>query len=186
MTMTPSRPDDTRVFTQEDAPRRKVDITRTIEQVIRGLNVPDMIRVSPVHAPADPVLWVDGERISAAIASLTQNAVEAMPEGGTLTIGVTGDERTVVITVSDTGTGIARDDMDKLFTPFFTTKPAGEGLGLGLPTAYATVKSHGGTITVESNADTSLGQTGTTICITLPRGEPARTETTRVILHEED
>jgi signal transduction histidine kinase len=59
--------------------------------------------------------------------------------------------------------------MDKLFTPFFTTKGIGQGTGLGLPTTYGIIKMHKGKINVSSNADKSKGPTGTTFTITLPQ-----------------
>ena len=75
----------------------------------------------------------------------------------------------VEISISDTGVGIKKTNMDKLFTPFFTTKEMGKGTGLGLPLIYGIVKMHKGKINVESNADPSEGSTGTTFKIDLPR-----------------
>jgi signal transduction histidine kinase len=184
--MNPSRPDDTRVFTLEPEQRRKWDIVQAMEDLIHGLKAPDSIGISLSRDITDPVLWADGERISSIITNLAHNAIDAMPTGGNLRIDVTGDDNTIVITVRDTGTGISRENMDKVFTPFFTTKSAGEGLGLGLPTAYAAVKAHGGSITVESNAETSAGPTGTTVRIILPRGKPVIIDATRIILHDGD
>ncbi|HSN50632.1 MAG TPA: HAMP domain-containing sensor histidine kinase, partial [Bacteroidales bacterium] len=70
---------------------------------------------------------------------------------------------------SDTGTGISQENMDKIFTPFFTTKEMGKGTGLGLPLIYGIVKMHKGKITVDSNADPKKRPTGTTFTITIPR-----------------
>jgi signal transduction histidine kinase len=92
-----------------------------------------------------------------------------MPEGGDLTIDINGDDKNMVIKISDTGTGIAEENLDKLFTPFFTTKEIGKGTGLGLPLVYGIVKMHKGKIDVSSNADSEAGKTGTTFTITLPR-----------------
>jgi signal transduction histidine kinase len=75
----------------------------------------------------------------------------------------------VEITVSDTGTGISKDNMDRIFTPFFTTKQPGKGTGLGLPLIYGIVKMHRGQIHVDSNADAAKGPTGTTFTIRIPR-----------------
>lgn len=77
------------------------------------------------------------------------------------------DEFTVYII--DTGSGISKENMGKLFTPFFTTKAIGKGTGLGLPIIYGIVKMHKGSITVKSNADPEKGPTGTTFTITIPR-----------------
>ena len=92
-----------------------------------------------------------------------------MPEGGVLTIQLSGDEDEVEINVSDTGVGIPQENMEKLFTPFFTTKEMGKGTGLGLPLIYGIVKMHKGKINVESNADPEKGQTGTNFIIRIPR-----------------
>jgi signal transduction histidine kinase len=73
--------------------------------------------------------------------------------------------------ISDTGTGILKENMDKLFTPFFTTKEMGKGTGLGLALIYGIVKMHKGKIHVDSNADPAEGPTGTTFRITIPRGK---------------
>jgi signal transduction histidine kinase len=162
--------------------RREVDIIRLMEKAIQGVSRPETITVSFAKHIADPSVWVDEERIFKALVNLVTNAVEAMPEGGELTIGMKGDEDQVTITIQDTGHGISRENMDKLFTPFFTTKPVGEGTGLGLPFAYGAVKMHSGQLTVESNADAATGPTGTRIRITLPRARP---DLSKVIIDEE-
>jgi signal transduction histidine kinase len=88
----------------------------------------------------------------------------------------------VRFTVCDTGIGIPPENRSKIFTPFFTTKQAGKGTGLGLAVSYGIVKMHFGDIKVESNADPWAGPTGTTFTATLPArravgedriGEPA-------------
>ena len=104
------------------------------------------------------------------LTNLEKNAVEAMPAGGQLTVSVEGDKEEISFLVKDTGTGIAKENMDKLFTPFFTTKEMGKGTGLGLALIYGIVKMHKGKIHVDSNDDPAAGPTGTTFRITLPRG----------------
>ncbi len=96
-----------------------------------------------------------------ALMNLIQNAVEAMPKGGTLTIRGASAGRELSLTIADTGTGIPRDTLKKIFLPFFTTKDTGVGLGLAL--AHKIVLSHGGRIDVQS----SEGQ-GTTFTVVLP------------------
>jgi signal transduction histidine kinase len=162
--------------------RRETDIVRLVEESIKGLARPDTVQVSLALDIQDHSVCIDDERIMKVLSSIETNAVEAMPKGGELSIGVKGDEEQVVITISDTGTGISKEDMDNILLPFFTTKPAGDGTGLGLPVAYNSVKMHSGKLEIKSNADPKNGPTGTKITITLPRVRP---DLTKVILQEE-
>jgi two-component system NtrC family sensor kinase len=82
--------------------------------------------------------------------NLVVNAIQAMPEGGTLRIATRAAGSHVVLTVEDTGVGMDRAVLEKVFTPFFTTKDIHEGTGLGLPVVHGIVTSHGGTICVHS------------------------------------
>ncbi|MGZ7164231.1 MAG: ATP-binding protein, partial [Halobacteriota archaeon] len=90
------------------------------------------------------------------------NAVQAMPNGGTLTISAATDDGSVMVSVHDTGVGIPDDIRDKLFTPLFTAKAKGTGLGLAV--VKRIVDAHGGTITFESEEGK-----GTTFTVTLPQ-----------------
>ena len=96
-----------------------------------------------------------------ALTNLVQNAVEAMPEGGTLTIRGMSTSREFALTIADTGAGIAADKLKKIFLPFFTTKDTGVGLGLAL--VHKIVLSHGGRIEVQSTEGR-----GTTFTVILP------------------
>ncbi|MGD0822009.1 MAG: HAMP domain-containing sensor histidine kinase [Desulfomonilia bacterium] len=162
--------------------RRETDIVALTEESIRSLPKPDNIRISMTTDISDPSVWIDEERVFKALVNLQTNAIEAMPDGGELAVSVQGGVDQVVIIIQDTGRGISRENMDKLFTPFFTTKPVGEGTGLGLPFAYGAVKLHSGNLTIESNADPASGPAGTRIQITLPRARP---DLSKVILQDE-
>jgi len=96
--------------------------------------------------------------------NLIFNAFKAMPEGGTLEIilGSEGDE--AILSICDSGCGISREDIDKVFDPFYTTRSVGEGTGLGLSLCYAIIRQHSGTIKVDS----AEGK-GTTVALRLPR-----------------
>jgi len=118
---------------------------------------------------ANPQARLDIDQMMQVLTNLEKNAVEAMPKGGKLTIGVDGDNEEIRFTIADTGTGISKEHMDKIFTPFFTTKEMGKGTGLGLALIYGIVKMHKGKIHVDSNDDPASGPTGTTFTITLPR-----------------
>ena len=121
----------------------------------------------------DSNVWpvtVDVSELETALVNLVVNARDAMPTGGTITIGAhnrtasddTGDH--VAISVADTGTGIAPDVLNKIFDPFFTTKPIGKGTGLGLSQVHGFAHQAGGTVEVESE----LGK-GTKVTVLLPR-----------------
>jgi signal transduction histidine kinase len=97
-----------------------------------------------------------------ALLNLVQNAAEAMPQGGTVTLAGQGTADQVQLEVRDTGSGIPAERLAQIFEPLHTTKPGGTGLGLYL--AQEIVTAHGGQITVES----TVGQ-GTTFILTLPR-----------------
>jgi signal transduction histidine kinase len=94
-------------------------------------------------------------------ANLVLNAVDAMPEGGSLSIGCAGTEGQVVISFHDTGAGIALEKQKMIFSPYFTTKP--QGTGLGLAGARRTIQEQGGNIRFESSPGV-----GTTFHIFLP------------------
>ena len=118
----------------------------------------------------DPMVMIDRDQMMQVLTNLEKNAVEAMEgTGGELRLEVSGNTDEIVIAISDKGGGISEEHMEKIFTPFFTTKGVGKGTGLGLPLVYGIVKMHKGQIKVTSNADPGEGPTGTTFTITLPR-----------------
>ncbi|HVO32181.1 MAG TPA: ATP-binding protein, partial [bacterium] len=102
--------------------------------------------------PADlPKIVGDKGKLEQVLVNLMKNAIDAMPRGGALRVrAMRVGEKRVVITVSDTGTGIPPDVRAKIFEPFFTTKEVGKGTGLGLSIAYGIVTEHGGDLTVAS------------------------------------
>jgi signal transduction histidine kinase len=93
--------------------------------------------------------------------NLTRNAIDAMPNGGTITIRSKRDGNTVVFSFSDTGQGMSRETLAKIWSPLFTTKA--KGMGFGLPICKRFVEGHGGKISVESQADK-----GSTFTVVLP------------------
>jgi len=108
-----------------------------------------------------------GERLERAFLDLFVNACDAMPQGGALRVASRALPDGVEIRIEDTGTGIAPEDLERIFEPFYTTKPRGKGTGLGLLVTRGIVLEHGGAIDVRSE----LGK-GTAFVIQLPR-EPA-------------
>ena len=103
------------------------------------------------------------------LVNLVVNSRDAMPDGGTLTVKIDGDDSRVIVTISDTGFGIPKENIDKVFEPFFSTKQIGKGTGMGLAVTYGIIKMHYGDIKVKSNSDPSDGPTGTSFIVTFPR-----------------
>jgi nitrogen-specific signal transduction histidine kinase/ferredoxin len=145
------------------------DVSELAERSINSVIVPSNISLVLNNNLSDANAMLDFDQMTQVITNLLKNSVEAMPEGGKITLGLTDSADNIMIQVSDTGLGIAKEHMDKLFTPFFTTKGIGKGTGLGLPIIYGIVKMHKGDIKVDSNPDVSAGPTGTTFTITIPR-----------------
>ncbi|HNX86924.1 MAG TPA: [Fe-Fe] hydrogenase large subunit C-terminal domain-containing protein [Bacteroidales bacterium] len=148
----------------------ETDVVKFLQHSINSIIKPDNITINIEPAIQDPIAALDIDQMMQVLTNLEKNAVEAMPAGGQLTVSVEGDKEEISFLVKDTGTGIAKENMDKLFTPFFTTKEMGKGTGLGLALIYGIVKMHKGKIHVDSNDDPAAGPTGTTFRITLPRG----------------
>jgi two-component system NtrC family sensor kinase len=92
----------------------------------------------------------DFDQMQQVFTNLILNAIQAMPDGGKLTLrGLEVDGR-VRLDVQDTGCGISKENLNKLFTPFFTTKEKGKGVGLGLAVAHGIMERHKGRIEVQS------------------------------------
>ena len=111
------------------------------------------------------LLQADEGEIRQILLALIVNAIDAMPNGGTLTIKTQDLNENIHITIQDTGSGIAPQIRDKVFDPFFTTKSVGKGTGLGLFIAFNLLKKYRGKIELKST-----GSTGSTFTVTLPIG----------------
>ncbi len=123
----------------------------------------DNIQIA-VEAPANlPTVSGDVGQLHQAVIALATNAIDAMPDGGTLTLRARASGPRVMVEVSDTGVGIAPENMTKIFDPFFTTKDIGHGTGLGLAVCYGILSEHGGRLDVRSTVGV-----GTIFTITLP------------------
>ena len=107
---------------------------------------------------------VTGDRtgLRQALLNLALNACQAMPTGGTLKVDVSADDQWVIVDVIDTGVGMPRDVLERIFELYYTTKSDGSGIGLSM--VYRIVKLHGGEIEVESTVDS-----GTRFRMMLPR-----------------
>jgi PAS domain S-box-containing protein len=150
-----------------EGPREPLHLKPVVREV-QGLLTHTLPKSVRIRVDLPPELWLvagDQTQLAQVLLNLCVNARDAMPEGGTLTVSaanVTVSEELarsndgarpgphVVLTVTDTGTGIAPEVLDKIFYPFFTTKEQGKGTGLGLSTVLGIVRSHGGFVNVYS------------------------------------
>ena len=130
------------------------------------------IKLSYEGVPLPP-LQADATQVEVALLNLVSNAIDAMPAGGELAIRLNVSNGAAVIDVTDTGTGIQPEIVERVFDPWVTTKDAGRGTGLGLSVAYGIIEEHGGWFDVHSAPDQ-----GTRFSVFLPvRPEPVGGET---------
>jgi len=122
------------------------------------------IQLRTSFAEGLPDVAIDAPRLKQALSNLLLNAEAAMPDGGELMISTESGPHGVGLRVTDTGVGIAQEDMDKIFAPYYSTRSG--GTGLGLPTVRRIVQEHGGTLEVHSE----VGR-GTRFTIHLPAAE---------------
>ena len=150
-----------------------IDLADIIDATIRL--VQNQLTLSNIrlkkHIPENiPKINGNSDSLKQVFVNLFLNAIQAMPEGGSLTVVVSQDARGFVsVQVADTGVGIPQDVMDRIFDPFYTTKPVGIGTGLGLSIVYGIVKKHGGHIEVQSEQGK-----GTTFTVFLPAVDEGR------------
>ena len=149
--------------------RNEVDPVKLVEQSFDAVVVPEQVKVNIHTNNLDhKKVYLDHEQMTQIFSNLFKNAIDAMPEGGMLDITIEDDQNYIYFTISDTGKGIKKEDQEKIFEPFYTTKGIGKGTGLGLATVYGIVKMHNGKISLDSNADPEQGPTGTTFKISIP------------------
>jgi two-component system NtrC family sensor kinase len=108
------------------------------------------IELIEVLSPNLPEITADPAQLNQVLVNLVVNAFQAMSEAGKITVRTRSSDSSVCVTVEDTGTGMSREVLEKIFVPFFTTKDVGQGTGLGLPVVHGVVTAHGGSIDVAS------------------------------------
>jgi len=124
----------------------------------KGVKYLVKIEKSEINLKADPI------QLTQIIFNLCMNAIYFTPENGLVTITVTEHKKSVVIQITDEGKGLDEENLEKVFQPFFTTKPVGDGSGLGLSVVHGIVSSHKGTISVTNNSTK-----GACFKVTLPK-----------------
>ncbi len=154
-------------FSKPDQERRQpVDINTVIDEILllheKQLREND-IQIASTFADGLSRVNASKDQLRQVFLNMVANARDAMPNGGTLTVATSDDGENIIIEITDTGTGIKEEHMEKIFDSFFTTKGEVKGVGLGLSVCYGFIKDHGGDIVVKSQVGT-----GTTFVITLP------------------
>lgn len=163
--------------------RSLLDFSRQTEPTLKSVNISDIldqvmtlvghqaqtkhIQVTRREMSPVPPVMADFGQIQQVFINLVVNAIQAMSEGGKLTITTSASDGSVRTSFADTGVGIKPENMEKLFTPFFTTKSEVKGVGLGLSVSYGIVERHGGKIEVQS--EVGKGSTFTVILPSTPQ-----------------
>ena len=152
---------------QQEAGSDLIDVRQVIDETLALMSKQALflnVKVDKKYDADMPMVLADRSQLQQVFINIIMNAVQAMGEHGELAVEVTAtDDTSVEIRIADTGCGIPAADIDRVFDPFYTTKPEGEGTGLGLSIAYGIITKHRGTITIASEP----GQ-GTVVTISLP------------------
>ena len=161
-----------------------VDLAKVMRDVLSVLG--DRVSMSKIKVdnqiPADlPLAYVDGGQIEQVFMNLLINASHAMPAGGRISLRAEVDRRgRLAVSVTDTGTGIARENLNKIFDPFFTTKRQGEGTGLGLAICHSIVEHNGGVLQVRSEEGV-----GSTFTVRLPLDQGSRLQALKKAVNQQ-
>jgi len=156
-----SRTGDATEFSELDMSRVLDDTLQLLEPQLRG----NQIEIIRNYDPESPAVFGNSGKLQQVFTNLLLNARDAIPTGGSIRISTipSSDDDSLTIEVSDSGTGIAPENVAKIYDPFYTTKGVGRGTGLGLAVSYGIVQEHSGHISVESTPGR-----GTTFRIILP------------------
>ena len=158
------------LLTEGSVEPKRVDLNEIAKEALwlmEGKFEERHIEVAPEFSEDPSLIRGDAHELHEAIVHLLNNAVDALPQGGLVRVETFSDGQLsdpVLLKISDNGIGIRGDDKEKIFLPFFTTKEAGNGIGLGLSVALNIVKRHYGLISVQSE----WGK-GTTLTVSFPR-----------------
>jgi signal transduction histidine kinase len=166
----------------DQSPRGLVQINQVLHDVIAFLEDHVLLKdisIETILDPSLPEVMAEENKLEQVFINLVVNAGQSMDGSGTLTLRTEFLPETdqIRIQCEDTGSGIAAEDLDKIFDPLFTTKAKGKGTGLGLSICHGIVEQHGGTIT----ADSTRGR-GSVFKVILPVSDPAETAAPRELL----
>lgn len=148
-------------FTRKNPPRlQEANLNEVVTSALSPLSIPERVKLAFKPGQIPPML-IDEAQLQRVFTNIIMNAVQAMPEGGKLTVQTSKDHNSAEMTFSDTGIGISEENLGRIFTPFFSTRTSGVGLGLSI--CKQIVEGHGGRITVRSKEGN-----GSTFIIKLP------------------
>jgi len=154
-------------FARERPPQKEpLNVNEVIRRTMRLLGKQEAFQhVALRESFQEDLPNVDGDmnQLQQVFVNLSLNACEAMPGGGTLTVSTMADDGRVLVKLTDTGCGIKKENLQRILEPFFSTKPVGQGTGLGLSVSYGIVRQHGGSLEVESEEGK-----GSTFTVVLP------------------
>jgi signal transduction histidine kinase len=150
----------------------ELNLNRILEDTIQLLEVQlrrNRIELEKEFGEKLPNIHGNAGKLQQVFTNLLLNARDAMPDGGKISLHTCMTDEGVQITVTDTGEGIAPENLTKIYDPFFTTKEVGKGTGLGLAVSYGIIQEHSGEIKVESR----IGE-GTTFHLIFPAAQPIK------------
>ncbi len=160
------------IFARQMPPQKiKVNVNQLVDEALNFFKsrcTQEGVELTCSFSPNLPGVDADPSQLNQVVVNLIVNALQAMPQGGDLKIQTSYQDNQVLLIVEDTGIGMNEEVVEKIFTPFFTTKEVGKGTGLGLPVVHGIITSHGGSVRVKSKA----GQ-GTRFEIQLPTAKPS-------------
>ncbi|MFQ6137463.1 MAG: sensor histidine kinase, partial [Candidatus Hydrothermarchaeales archaeon] len=154
-------------FSRQSEPKTtQLDLNKEILETLSFLN--HQMYISNIEIVKDldadlPKIYADSGQLRQVFLNLISNAIEAMPRGGRLTLSTKKEDGEIEIGIADTGVGIPKEDISKIFDPFFSTRGVGKGTGLGLSVSLGIIERHAGRIEVESEVGV-----GTKFTIKLP------------------
>lgn len=144
-----------------------IDVITTLQDTLKLVDNQAKIQKIAITVSIEfeqAVVRGNGSLLQQVFLNLFLNAINAMPDGGVLSVSVDNTPEELVVTITDTGHGISTDDIDNIFDPFYTLAPVGKGTGLGLSICYSILKQHSGSLQVDS----AEGK-GSTFTVKLPR-----------------
>jgi two-component system NtrC family sensor kinase len=158
---------------QRDFAKELVDIRQSVKDTLALIQRHALLsncKIVEKYGEKLPPIEIDVPQCKQVFLNLITNALDAMPQGGTLTVSVAHADGAIRIEFADTGAGIAEANLSRIFEPFFTTKPAVKGTGLGLSVSLGIVQAHGGSIEVQSEPGKG---SRLTVVLPLPKKKPA-------------